>query len=188
MSFTDYERSYLAGQPLGRLATLAPDGSPQTRPVGFFFNDELGTVDIGGHNLGRSQKFHNIQLDGRVSFVVDDLASIDPWAPRGIEIRGEAEAIVDAEPPVPASRTSSSGSVHTACSPGASTATHSPRLSHAISNRTESIPPIPQDLADGLPDAVAATIPECGGHRPRTVQRRSSLERPGISIDRHPCG
>src|SRR5664280_2063987 len=99
MSFTDYERSYLAGQPLGRLATLAPDGSPQTRPVGFFLNDELGTVDIGGHNLGRSQKFHNIQLDGRVSFVVDDLASIDPWAPRGIEIRGEAEAIVDAEPP-----------------------------------------------------------------------------------------
>ena len=101
MSFTDYERSYLAGQPLGRLATLAPDGSPQTRPVGFFFNDELGTVDIGGHNLGRSQKFHNIQLDGRVSFVVDDFASIDPWAPRGIEIRGEAEAIVDAEPPRP---------------------------------------------------------------------------------------
>jgi pyridoxamine 5'-phosphate oxidase family protein len=83
------------------LATLASDGSPQTRPVGFFLNEELGTIDIGGHNLGQSQKFRNIQRDGRVAFVVDDLASIDPWSPRGIEIRGEAEAIVDAEPSRP---------------------------------------------------------------------------------------
>jgi hypothetical protein len=32
------------------------------------------------------------------ALVVDDLASTDPWRPRGIEIRGAAEAITDAEP------------------------------------------------------------------------------------------
>ena len=101
MDLSENERSYLTNQPLGRLAPLASDGSPQTRPVGFFLNEELGTIDIGGHNLGQSQKFRNIQRDGRVAFVVDDLASIDPWSPRGIEIRGEAEAIVDAEPSRP---------------------------------------------------------------------------------------
>jgi pyridoxamine 5'-phosphate oxidase family protein len=101
MDLSENERNYLNSQPLGRLATLAPDGSPQSRPVGFFLNEALGTIDIGGHNLGRSQKFRNVQRDGRVTLVVDDLASIDPWAPRGIEIRGEAEALTDAEPPRP---------------------------------------------------------------------------------------
>ncbi len=101
MELSDNERSYLQSQPLGRLATLAPDGAPQARPVGFFLNEELGTIDIGGHNLGRSQKFRNVQHDGRVTLVVDDLASIDPWAPRGIEIRGRAEALADAVPPRP---------------------------------------------------------------------------------------
>jgi len=101
MDLSENEHNYLNSQPLGRLATLAPDGSPQSRPVGFFLNEALGTIDIGGHNLGRSQKFRNVQRDGRVTLVVDDLASIDPWAPRGIEIRGEAEALTDADPPRP---------------------------------------------------------------------------------------
>ncbi|MFC4119932.1 hypothetical protein [Nonomuraea zeae] len=35
------------------------------------------------------------------SFVVDDLASVDPWVVRGIEIRGSAVALTDHEPPVP---------------------------------------------------------------------------------------
>ncbi len=101
MDLSENERSYLQGQPLGRLSTLAADGSPQTRPVGFFLNEELGTIDIGGRDMGRTQKFRNVQRDGRISFVVDDLASIDPWAPRGIEMRGDADAIGDADPPRP---------------------------------------------------------------------------------------
>jgi pyridoxamine 5'-phosphate oxidase family protein len=32
MSFTDAERNYLAGQMLGRFATVGPDGTPQVRP------------------------------------------------------------------------------------------------------------------------------------------------------------
>ncbi|MFD6791753.1 MULTISPECIES: hypothetical protein [Prauserella salsuginis group] len=32
--------------------------------------------------------------------MVDDLASVDPWRVRGVEIRGTAEAIENTEPPV----------------------------------------------------------------------------------------
>jgi pyridoxamine 5'-phosphate oxidase family protein len=91
--FTDAEQAYLDSQPLGRLSTLAPDKAPQVRPVGFTYNRELGTIDIGGHNLAASRKYRNIQADPRVSIVIDDLASIDPWSPRGIEIRGTAETL-----------------------------------------------------------------------------------------------
>ncbi len=36
-----------------------------------------------------------------MALVVDDLASIDPWHVRGIEIRGHAEAWRDVDPPRP---------------------------------------------------------------------------------------
>lgn len=39
------------------------------------------------------EKFKDVRRYGRASIVIDDLASVDPWQPRGIEIRGSAEAI-----------------------------------------------------------------------------------------------
>jgi pyridoxamine 5'-phosphate oxidase family protein len=93
MTFTEKETAYLDSQLLGRLATIGPDGAPRNVPVGFRLNAELGTIDIGGHNLGASQKFRNVRRNPRVSFVVDDLASVNPWTPRFIEIRGTAEAL-----------------------------------------------------------------------------------------------
>ena len=39
-----------------------------------------------------SRKWKNVQADARVTFV-DDLASVEPWRPRGIEVRGTAEAV-----------------------------------------------------------------------------------------------
>lgn len=33
-----------------------------------------------------------------MAFVVDDIASRDPWVVRGIEVRGRAEALSDQEP------------------------------------------------------------------------------------------
>ena len=98
MSFTEAEREYLATQKLGRLATIAPDGAPQNSPVGFRYNAETGTIDIYGYNMGATRKFRNVQADGRVSFVVDDIASTTPWRVRGIEIRGHAEALTDQLP------------------------------------------------------------------------------------------
>jgi pyridoxamine 5'-phosphate oxidase family protein len=90
---TDLEIDYLASQQLGRLVTLSPKGSPQARPVRFQYNIELGTIDIGGKAMAGSRKLRNVENDPRVAFVVDDLASIDPWRPRGLEIRGKAEAL-----------------------------------------------------------------------------------------------
>ena len=86
---------YLAGQRLGRLATVAPGGAPQNNPVGFRYNPELGTIDIAGWNMGRSRKFRNLAKNDRVAFVVDDIASVQPWRVRCLEIRGTAEALTD---------------------------------------------------------------------------------------------
>lgn len=87
---------YLAGQQLGRLATIRPDGSPQNNPVGFRYNEALGTIDIAGRNMGASQKFRNLAGEARIAFVVDD-ASFDPWRVRCLEIRGVAEALRDVD-------------------------------------------------------------------------------------------
>jgi pyridoxamine 5'-phosphate oxidase family protein len=101
MTLTPAELEYLSGQHLGRLATVAPDGQTQNNPVGFFVDAESGTIVIGGHALGKSKKFRNVQKGSTVSLVVDDLASVDPWVARGIEIRGTAVALTDVDPPLP---------------------------------------------------------------------------------------
>ena len=95
---TEGEITYIATQTLGRLATVDPKNAPQNSPVGFRYNADTGTVDIGGHQLGKSRKFHNVEANPEVSFVVDDIASTDPWLVRMVEIRGTAEALRDVEP------------------------------------------------------------------------------------------
>ncbi|WP_171055500.1 MULTISPECIES: PPOX class F420-dependent oxidoreductase [unclassified Nonomuraea] len=100
MIFTPAELDYLSTQRIGRLATVAPDGQVQNNPTGFFVDAGTGTITIGGHALGASKKFANVQAGSTVAFVVDDLASVDPWVVRGIEIRGTAQALTDHEPPV----------------------------------------------------------------------------------------
>jgi len=98
-SLTSTVVAYLATQRLGRLATVDVDGAPQNNPVGFRVKAELGTIDIFGRNMGRSRKFRNVTGNPRVAFVVDDLASIQPWRPRCVEIRGRAEALRDQQAP-----------------------------------------------------------------------------------------
>ena len=95
MVLTDTEIAYLAGQRLGRLATVQDNGVLQVSPVGFTYNPATATIDISGFNLARSQKFRNIASNGRAAFVVDDLVSVEPWRVRCLEIRGVAEAITD---------------------------------------------------------------------------------------------
>lgn len=97
MTFHDFELEYLHSQPLGRLATAQPDGTLQVSPVGFRYNPELGTIDIGGFRMSGSRKYRNVADNGRVAFVVDDLRSTDPWRVRCLEIRGTAEVVPDRE-------------------------------------------------------------------------------------------
>ena len=92
--FTEAEREYLS-QPLrlGRLATVGADGTPHVVPVGVFLEATRDVIDVSGRELEKTKKFRDVQRIGRAAIVVDDLASVDPWLPRGIEIRGRAEAI-----------------------------------------------------------------------------------------------
>ena len=92
-NFTPEEIAYLQSQRLGRLATVGPDGQPHVVPVGFRYNAELDTIDIGGHDFAKRKKYRDVQRNPRVAFVVDDLASVSPWRPRMIEIRGTAEVL-----------------------------------------------------------------------------------------------
>jgi pyridoxamine 5'-phosphate oxidase family protein len=91
MAFKPHEVEYLANADLGRLATVQPDGTVQNSPVGFSLNEQLGTIDIYGYQMSRSQKFRNIKTNPSVAFVVDDIASRNPWRVRCLEIRGTAE-------------------------------------------------------------------------------------------------
>ncbi len=101
MIFTEAEAAYLTSQPLGRLATQQPGGGLQVNPVGFTYNEELGTIDIFGYGMSGSQKFRNTADNGRVAFVVDDIPSRDPWQVRFLEIRGSAEAVPPTAPDQP---------------------------------------------------------------------------------------
>jgi len=88
--FSEIEIEYLNSQRLGRLATAA-DARPHVVPVGFRYNPEHDAIDIGGHGFAGRKKFRDVQRNPHVAFVVDDLASTQPWRPRGIEVRGRAE-------------------------------------------------------------------------------------------------
>ncbi|MFF2088221.1 PPOX class F420-dependent oxidoreductase [Nocardia sp. NPDC058176] len=96
-ALTAEQIAYLSTQKLGRLATVRPDGTPQNNPVGFRYNADLGTIDIAGWKLAASKKFRNLATNPHVSFVVDDIASVQPWRVRCVEIRGTAEALTEVE-------------------------------------------------------------------------------------------
>jgi pyridoxamine 5'-phosphate oxidase family protein len=91
VTFKQHEIEYMKQTELGRLATVQRDGTPQASPVGFAYNAELGTIDIAGYNMSKSQKYRNIAVNPKVAFVVDDIASRNPWRVRCLEIRGIAE-------------------------------------------------------------------------------------------------
>ena len=93
--FTEREIAYLRGQRLGRLATVGADGSPHVVPVGFRLDADANAIEVGGHGLSRSKKWHDLHGNQRVAIVVDDLASVNPWSPRGVEVRGRAELHTD---------------------------------------------------------------------------------------------
>ncbi len=92
-SLNTSELQYLRTQRLGRLATVDAHGRPQANPVGFFVRDD-GTIDIGGRAMGGTRKWRNVGANPFVALVVDDLASVNPWRVRGVEIRGEADQVV----------------------------------------------------------------------------------------------
>ena len=98
-AFNETELTYLRGERrLGRVATVGADGTPHVAPVGWSYNPESDTIDIGGRQFESSKKYRDVRRSGRAAIVIDDLASVDPWRPRGVEVRGRAEALTDPQP------------------------------------------------------------------------------------------
>jgi pyridoxamine 5'-phosphate oxidase family protein len=89
--FTDSELEYLAGQRLGRIATVGADGQPHVVPTSFRYNAEHDAIDVGGMRMSQTKKLRDVQRTGKASIVVDDV--LPPWQPRMIEVRGSAEVI-----------------------------------------------------------------------------------------------
>ena len=95
--FTDAELDYLLGERrLARLATVGADGTPHVAPVGWRLDPEREVFEIGGLNLAHTKKFRDVARTGRAALVIDDV--LPPWRPRGVEVRGRAEAIAGDAP------------------------------------------------------------------------------------------
>lgn len=91
MPLDDHYIRYLADHHQGRLATVAVDGTPQNKPVGYHYNSALGTIDIAGFNMDTSAKYRNIAVHPEVAFVVDDAIGEGAAGMRFVEVRGHAE-------------------------------------------------------------------------------------------------
>ena len=95
-AFSAAELAYLrdeGGRRLGRIATVGGDGTPHVVPVGWRYNAEHDAIDVGGRDLVSTKKFRDAARSGRAAIVIDDLASVDPWRPRAVEVRGRAEVV-----------------------------------------------------------------------------------------------
>jgi pyridoxamine 5'-phosphate oxidase family protein len=98
-AFSEGELAYLQGERrLGRVATVGKDGTPHVAPVGWSYNAVHDTIDVGGRQFDKSKKYRDVLRNGRAAIVIDDLASVDPWRPRGVEVRGQAEIVSDPGP------------------------------------------------------------------------------------------
>lgn len=95
--FTRDEQDYLESERrLARLATVGKDGTPHVAPVGWSYDPAKGVIEIGGHDFAATKKYRDVQHTGRAALVIDDV--LPPWQPRGVEIRGAAEAISEPTP------------------------------------------------------------------------------------------
>lgn len=85
-AFTDAETAYLRSQPLMRFATASLTGRPDVAPVVF----ELEGDDIltAGFDIASTVRYRNVNENPKATVVIDDLASTNPWSPRGVKVIG----------------------------------------------------------------------------------------------------
>ena len=86
--FTEAEVAYLASQRMARLATASPSGEPDVAAVTFGLDGD--TIVSGGFDITKTVRYGYLQKNPRAVIVIDDLASVDPWSPRGVKVRGRA--------------------------------------------------------------------------------------------------
>ncbi|HEU5428881.1 MAG TPA: PPOX class F420-dependent oxidoreductase [Actinocrinis sp.] len=93
VTFDEATRELLDGKSFATIATLNPDGAPQTSVV--WIDREGGTVVFSATR--KRQKVRNLARDPRVSLTVFDPAN--PY--QSVEIRGTAELIDDPRKTLP---------------------------------------------------------------------------------------
>lgn len=68
---------------------------PEVSPVAFEYDGKY--FYIGSHDQDiffKTRRYKNIKSgNSRVSITIDDLASVEPWRPRGIKLSGVADTI-----------------------------------------------------------------------------------------------
>ena len=87
-AFTPAELEYLRTQPLMRFGSASRTGRPDVSPVVFEVDGDH--IVSGGFDITHTVRYRNIAENPRVNVVIDDLAAVDPWSPRGLKIIGSA--------------------------------------------------------------------------------------------------
>ena len=93
-SFTEAELAYLRSQPLMRFASASPTGRPDVAAVAFSVDgDDIVTAGFG---IANTVRYRNVAANPVAAVVIDDLAAVEPWTPRGIKVRGAVRIEGDA--------------------------------------------------------------------------------------------
>jgi len=87
-AFTEPETDFLRSQPLARLATASATGQPDVSAVGFGLDGD--DIVSGGLDITRTVRYRHLTENPRATIVIDELASVNPWRPRGVKVRGSA--------------------------------------------------------------------------------------------------
>lgn len=86
--FTDAEIEFLRSQRLARIATASATGLPDVSPVTFGLDDDC--LVSGGFDITKTVRYKHLLANPRATMVIDELVTVDPWAPRGLKVRGPA--------------------------------------------------------------------------------------------------
>lgn len=90
--FSQTELDYIRSQSLARIGTASPTAKPDVAVVGFDFDGEF--FYVSGRRNQRTRKYLNTKKNPFTSFLIDDLASVRPWRPRGLKIDGEVDFVI----------------------------------------------------------------------------------------------
>ena len=90
--FSEAESKYIRSQRLLRIGTASPSGRPDVAPVVFDFDGEY--FYVSGMRNKSTLKYKHTKKNPQASLVLDDLASVKPWRPRGLKVFGDVDFVV----------------------------------------------------------------------------------------------
>jgi pyridoxamine 5'-phosphate oxidase family protein len=93
VAFSEDEVAFIVQSRLARVATASREGQPHVVPVVYEFDGSA--FYFAGWRLEKSLKFKNLVENKKVAMVIDDVVTVSPWRPRGVEVRGFAELMAE---------------------------------------------------------------------------------------------